>query len=98
MQTEIGRFERTLGTFDPFAFHQILRCAQTGGIKQPQCNPAQVDSFFNGITGGAVYFAHNRAIESEHAIEQTRFTRVGRAENHNAQSFTQNSTGLSGRD
>ena len=87
-----------LGAFDPFAFHQILRRAQAGGIKQPQCDPAQIDSFFNGIAGGAVHLAHNRAIKSEHAIEQTRFARVGRAENHNAKSLTQNSTGLSGRD
>ena len=71
-------------TLDSLALYSIFRRAKAGRVEQTQGDSAKIHPFLDGIARGAMHLVHNRTVKSEHPIEQTRFSCIGRAKDHDA--------------
>ncbi len=84
---------RLAGARDAFDLDRIGRVAQTGGVDQRHRNAVEIDALGQRVAGGAGNLGHDRPRGAEQGVEQTGFSGVRPADNHDHPAFADDAAG-----
>ena len=97
-QADIGSSERLVRARNAGAFEFVTRGAKARGVLQSHRDAAEIDGFFQRVTRRPRNGADDGAFVTQQSIQQTRFARVRRPVNHDANAFAQNASTILGGD